>query len=68
MPKPPLPAMLFALGQRPEPSLREVLASLGIENTVQEMNRKRREAEARRRAAQASLATSMASSLTAAKR
>lgn len=42
----------FASGESCEPSLREVLASLGLETTAQERQRKRREAAARRRTAQ----------------
>jgi hypothetical protein len=45
------PTLSCAVEQRAEPSLREVLASLGIENSTQEKQRKRREAAARRRAA-----------------
>ena len=47
-----LPHEPFAGGESCEPSLREVLASLGIETTAQERQRKRREAAARRRTAQ----------------
>lgn len=45
------PPLRLAPGAAPEPSLREVLASLGIESTFEERKRKRSEAAARRRAA-----------------
>lgn len=46
------PILPIAVEQVASPSLREVLASLGIENSTQEKQRKRREAAVRRRAAQ----------------
>ena len=57
MSTPSRPTLPFASNEGHEPSLREVLASLGIETTAEEQKRKRREAAARRCATRDKLPT-----------